>query len=193
MTKEIIDNIIFLITGAAIPIIISLINNYTQGKRDIQKFKNDRISQQEKRKFEVQNEYKLFLRQSIEEIITLLGLLKHAVSITSSIIHSKKNISINEYDELYEKEVERLIKLKTLILTRFPEFSNKISSIEGCHNRYWGEQRMLLLINPKTELGEFQTKMERIFPITEETSNSIDMLIKELIKHSESIKKYNAT
>jgi len=193
MDPEIIKYIVLLITGAAIPIITSLISNYTQRKRDILKYKNDRVSELEKREFEEKKEYRLFLIKSIEEIIGLLGIFDHSISITSSVIHSRKKLKIEEYDEVYQKEVEQLIKLKSIILARFPDFYDTVLKIDGCHNRYWGEQRLLLLNDIKTELNEFQIKMDRILEVANETTEEINNLIAKLRKYSESINNKNAT
>jgi hypothetical protein len=193
MDSELLKNSILLITGATIPIVTTFFNNYSQRQREKLRYENDRKIDKERREFEEVKEYKIFLIKSIEDIAFLLGGFDKSISLTSSVIRLQRNMKIEEYDDAYQKELEQLIKLKGIILARFPNFYDIIVRIDGHHNNFWGHQRLLFQMNYDDDKEGYQIMTENIKEIAGKTSQEIGYFIDKLRKNSELINNKYAT
>lgn len=176
-----------LVTGAAIPIITIFFNNRSQNKRDILKYENDRKMEFEKREFEDVKNYREYLMKTVEEIYQLLSYFEHAISLTKSVIDSSKKLKPEEFDMKYEKELEKLILLKSIVVARFPDYYDNVIKIEGLHNCYWGYQRSLLLPDVNDNIKNYSSKQEKIIETANKTSKEIDDLMFKLIKYSKKV------
>lgn len=179
------NNIIHLITGAAIAIITSFFNNKFQLRRDIIKFENDRKIEIERREFEKANSIRLELLKTIEKIHELLNYFKDSISLTSSVIDSSNGISCQEFNMIHKKELKQFRNLKSIIQTRFPNLLNNILRIEGHHSNYWGNQNLLLGIDASTNFESYQIIQKKLIEIADKASSEIYDIQTALVKSCE--------
>lgn len=92
-----------------------------------------------------------------------------------------------EFDKIYRKELEQLISLKSIIISRFPDFYDSILKIDGYHNNYWGNQRILLHVDYNENKEDFRVIQTKIIEIANETNREINELNRQLRKYSETI------
>jgi hypothetical protein len=176
-----------LLTGAAIPIITTFFNNRSQTERDVLKYENDRKIEFEKREFEDVKNYREYLMKTVEEIHQLLSYFEHAISLTKSVIDSSKKLKSEEFDAKYENELEKLIQLKSIVVSRFPDYYDDVLKIGSLHNHYWGYQRGLLKIDVKENMKGYSSMQEKIIETANKTGKEIDNLIFKLKKYSEKV------
>ena len=179
--------IALVITGSIIPVIIMFFNNKYQNKREQSKYENERKSEYEKRYFETEKNYHNTTIKAIEEINQLLFFFENSISLTNSVINSSRKISLNEFDMIYNKELEKLTQLKGIIIARFPDYYENTINIKNLHNRYWGYQRILLSIDYQNDKKGHSNILEKIINIADETKIEIDNFISKLKKYSEEI------
>ncbi|KFF17766.1 hypothetical protein [Flavobacterium hydatis] len=179
--------ILLLVTGAAIPIITTFFNNKSQTKRDTLKYKNDLKTAIENREFEEAKNYREYLMKTVEEIHQLLSYFEHNISLTKSLIESTKKLTPEESDTIYENELEKLIRLKSIVLSRFPDYYDNILNIAALHNIFWGNQRTLLGINIKENTEGYRLTTELLFETQNKTRKEIDLILVHLKKYSEKV------
>jgi len=187
MDGDLINSMALLITGATIPIITSYLNNKYQVRRDIMKYDNEREIEKEKREFDEAKNNRIYLIQNIEKVNGLLSYFEHSISLTSSVINSSNNMKTEEFDLIYRKELEQLISLKSIIIARFPDFYCNILRIDGYHNNYWGNQRLLLHIDINKDKEGYLALQREITEIANKTSSEIYELSNTLRNYSEKI------
>lgn len=178
-------------TGAASSIITTYLNNKYQVQRDIKNNENDRKVALENRAFTEKKENRSNLTRSIERVNGFLSYLEHSISLTSSVIDSSRNMTSEQFSVIYRKELVQLRILKSIIISRFPDFYNHILRIEGHHNNYWGSQTRLLKINIKENMDAYERMLKQIIEIVNNTNSEISELNNELRKLAEETNKNN--
>lgn len=178
------EAIITLIIGGTISILTMYFNNKAQFHRDELKLKNDRIIENEKRQFEINNYHRDYLLKSIEEVHCLLIHFEYQISLTKSVIDSSKKLNFIDFDLYYENEIEKLSKLKSITLSRFPNHYDQVVKIDNLYNNYWGHQRLLLQIDVKNERENYSNLQGKIIEISNRTNEEMQNLIYEFKKHS---------
>lgn len=191
MELNLINNIIQILTGAGISLSTTYFVSKNQVKRDKVKFENESKIKKEKREFEEISSNKKNILENIEKICGLLSYFEHSISLTSSVIDSSNKMNPEEFDKFYKKELKQLTKLKSLIVSRFPNLYNNIQIIDNHHNNYWGNQRLLLQLDIKSEKEDYLIIQKKIIEITYKTRSEINELITELKKISKDINNLN--
>lgn len=174
--KEFLAFIVPTIIGSLITLITLHTNNKAQQKRERDKFERDKYFQKEQNRKE-QNEKRLNV---IVEIIALLNYLKYAVSQTSSLIDLEKNLSVNEHNNNYKKDWEKICRLESLIVLYAPNCYEQILVIEGNYSVYWGKQKTLLHVKDTLGTTEYTNILNEVIKISRTTEENISNLVYEL-------------
>lgn len=187
MDLNLANNITPYIVGAALPIITMAINNRLQVRRDLMKYDNDRRIETEKREFQEAKDNKVNMLQSIEKAYGLLSYFEHTISLTSSVIDSTNNLTSEEADAIYRKELKQLTSLKSIIIARFPDLYDDILKIDADHSNYWGNQRLLLKIDINTDYERYTTMQQIIITVVRKTNEDIYELREKFRNYSKTI------
>ncbi|MNJ85890.1 hypothetical protein D3C87_33710 [compost metagenome] len=139
------DQTISFLTGAFTSILIVIINNYFQRKRDLQQYNREIQKESTKTALIAEADHRNFMIESIEKVSQSLFVYYESISLTYSVIDSSGKMTLEDFDRNYKEDVRQLSHLKSLILSRFPQFTHKISKVINHHNNYWGHQRLLVL------------------------------------------------
>lgn len=170
------NEIISFLLGAGVTILTTLLNNRYQLKRDKLKFENDLILEDKKNEFELDKISRVELLSDLERLNTIVGKLEHSISLTSSVIESEKELSHLDFDSKYQKELEHLIELESLTVSKFTEIYDTVCSLSGLHNQYWGNQRLLLLTDINTDRESYVSLQSRIIKISNKSKKEISKI-----------------
>jgi len=174
------ETIFTLIFGAGISLLTTYLNNRYSLKRDKFKFDNERQIEIDKRELDKQKETRLTLISNSESALSLIFEFEHSIGLTSSVIDSSAKMTHLEFDSKYRNELNVLVKLKALVATRFPDFYDKITKLDGLHNQYWGYQR-LLLIDTNQNGDNLMALTKEIRRIETEANEEVRNVVNELL------------
>lgn len=165
-----------IIIGYGMNLIGTKMNNKAQQKRENEKFQRD-IDLKEIEEERKSNKERI---KAITEIIELLSYFEHAISLTSSYMDTIKEISLSQHHDAYREERKKLHRLISLVCVYTPDCYNKICTMEGNHNLYWGRQGALLGIDIKKNEKEYVEILDTVVQVSHECSKNITDLIYDL-------------
>lgn len=159
--------------GAGSSLLSTYLTNKNQLKRDNEKYKNDLLIQERKNEFEIKQNYRIELLADLERLNNIVGKLENSISLTSSVIESDKKLAYQDFDAKYQEELNGIIEVESLVISKFTEMHDTICKISGLHNQYWGNQRLLLMIDIKEEKERYIRMQRKIIEVANETASEI--------------------
>jgi hypothetical protein len=155
---------------------IQIKNKYNIEKLKIEKEQNENLRKE-----------KLF---AIKEINNIIGLFERYISLTQSVIESSIKMDVNEFHLQYLEKDKRLVDLQTLIAIYFPDLFNEARELLGLHNKYWGNQNILLRIDIKEDRNGYSSVQRSIIEIAKKASIVIEKIREDISKKTEKIIDY---
>ena len=95
-------------------------------------------------------------------------------------IDSSKELKPEEHDLAYRSELEKMTKLKSLVIAHLPDMYSSVIDIEGNYNNYWGNQRILLHVDIKDKPDDFRAMQRKVIEIANKTTENIHLVIRSL-------------
>lgn len=170
------DQTISFLTGAFTSILLVIINNYYQRKRDTEQHNREIQKEKTKTSLITENDHKDFMIESIEKVSQSLFIYYESISLTYSVIDSSGQMTLEDFDRNYKEDVRQLSHLKSLILSRFPNLTHKISKVINHHNNYWGHQRLLVLQGKKIDQESLKSIQFKIVEIQNAVREELDQI-----------------
>jgi hypothetical protein len=170
------DQIVSFLTGAFASILVVVINNYYQRKRDLEQHNREIQKENNKTTLSAEADHRSFMIESIEKVSQSLFIYYESISLTYSVIDSSGQLTLEDFDRNYKEDVRQLSHLKSLVLSRFPTFTHKISKVINHHNNYWGHQRLLVLQGKNIDLDSLKNIQIKIIEIQDAAREELDQI-----------------
>lgn len=170
--------------GGLISVVVQLISNKHLRKIEEKKF-YEKLALFEKE--ELKNQ-RLEKKKILFEILQIINEHETQISYSKFFIYTDRKISKFEYDNMYMETIEKLNKLKTIILLYFSELDDYADKILCKNGEHWITVRVLLESDgyntESWKLGE-----NRLFIITGESRALINELRKKIVNISNKLQK----
>lgn len=167
------STLVIAITSAFLTYYLKNRNDIKKHKRELEKQRINLANENKKTLFELTN-------SEASKIFYNLSALESSVSLTSSVIDSSRSLSLEQFDLWYRGTLDHVHIIKASINSNFHECYNLIKIIEASFNNYWGLQRILLLIDVKTENERFGPQQQEVIKICNDFSKVTEDLRREI-------------
>lgn len=155
------------IAGGMLTLLSTIISNKYLLKRERDKIE----SQFDLKKLDIENEKSANIRKekllAVREINNTVGNFERLLSLTNSIIESSAKMGRKEFDYQYLEQYKDLVNLQTMVGIYFPKLYSEVRDLIAIHNKYWGNQRILLGINVYENFDNYVAMQKNIIEISD--------------------------